>query len=80
MKGLPLLEAGRAPHAASSATIEVRMFNLNERKGKKVTTVGIDLAKKVFSVHAIDVRRKVLRRQTVRCDHLGAVVAKRRRA
>src|SRR5918994_56507 len=43
---------------------------------EKVTTVGIDLAKNVFSVHAIDMEGKVLLRRTVRRDQLEALVAK----
>jgi hypothetical protein len=36
---------------------------------KKVTTVRIDLAKRVFSVHGIDTRGIVVIRQT--CDEIG---------
>ena len=31
----------------------------------KITTVGIDLAKNVFSVHAVDERGRVVLRKTV---------------
>lgn len=41
----------------------------------KVTTVGIDLAKNVFSVHGIDKHGEVVIRQTVRRDRLVAVIA-----
>jgi len=38
---------------------------------KKVTTVGINLAKNVFSVHGIEARGIVVIRQTVRRDRLA---------
>lgn len=41
----------------------------------KVTTVGIDLAKNVLSVHEIDKHGEVLIRQTIRCDRLMAAIA-----
>jgi len=43
---------------------------------EKVTTVGIDLAKNVFSLHAVDREGQVLLRRTVRRDQLEALVAK----
>ena len=43
---------------------------------EKVTTVGIDLAKNVFSLHGVDERGKPVLRRTVRRDQLEAVVAK----
>ena len=36
----------------------------------KVTTVGIDLAKSVFSLHAVDGAGRVMLRRTVRRDQL----------
>jgi transposase len=43
---------------------------------EKVTTVGIDLAKNVFSLHAVDVAGRVVLRRMVRRDQLEEVVAK----
>lgn len=43
---------------------------------KKITTVGIDVAKNVFSLHAVDGLGKTVLRRTVRRDQLEAVVAK----
>ena len=40
-----------------------------------VTTVGIDLAKNVFSLHAVDGRGVVVLRKTVSRARLAAVVA-----
>jgi transposase len=42
---------------------------------EQITTVGIDLAKSVFSLHAIDEVGKVVFRRTVRRDQLPGVVA-----
>ena len=41
----------------------------------EITTVGIDLAKQVFSVHAVDGQGKVILRRTVRREKLGELVA-----
>jgi transposase len=41
----------------------------------KITTVGIDLAKNVFSLHGVDANGKTVVRRTVRRDQLEAVVA-----
>jgi transposase len=51
------------------------MFNLNEWEVMdQITTVGIDLAKRVFSLHGVDgVGRTVLRR-TVRREQLVEIV------
>jgi transposase len=43
---------------------------------EKVTTVGIDLAKNVFSLHGVDASGKPVLRRTVRRDRLESVVAK----
>ncbi|MDH4256311.1 MAG: transposase [Gammaproteobacteria bacterium] len=40
-----------------------------------VTTVGIDLAKNVFSVHGVDAKGREVLRRTVRRDQLAALVA-----
>ena len=42
----------------------------------KITTVGIDLAKNVFSLHGVNAMGKVVLRRTVRREQLEAVVAK----
>ena len=42
---------------------------------EQVTTVGIDLAKNVFSVHGVDGAGRVVVRRTVRRDQLERVVA-----
>ena len=42
---------------------------------EQITTVGIDLAKSVFSLHAIDGAGRVVWRRTVRRDQLLGVVA-----
>ena len=41
----------------------------------EITTVGIDLAKQVFSVHAVDGQGKVILRRTVRREKLSELVA-----
>src|SRR5258708_35904742 len=42
---------------------------------EKITTVGIDLAKSVFSLHGVDGAGRVMLRRTVRRDQLLEVVA-----
>jgi transposase len=42
----------------------------------EITTVGIDLAKNVFSLHGVDAVGKTVLRRTVRRDQLEALVAK----
>jgi len=42
----------------------------------EITTVGIDLAKNVFSLHGVDGKGLVLLRRTVRRDQLEEAVAK----
>ena len=57
----------------------VRMFNHN-REGEvmnNVTTVGIDLAKNVFSLHGVDESDKTLMRKTVSRAKLAAVFSVR---
>ena len=44
-----------------------------------VTTVGIDLAKNVFSVHGVNAAGRQVLRRTVRREQLGALVACYRR-
>jgi transposase len=45
---------------------------------EQVTTVGIDLAKNVFSLHGVDGAGKTVLRRTVRRDRLVETVAARR--
>jgi transposase len=42
---------------------------------EKVTTVGIDLAKRVFALHGVDVSGRVVLRRTVRREQLMEVIA-----
>ena len=42
---------------------------------EKITTVGIDLAKSVFSLHGVDGAGRVALRKTVRRDQLVQTVA-----
>ncbi len=42
---------------------------------EKITTVGIDLAKSVFSLHGVDGMGRVVLRKTVRRDRLVETVA-----
>jgi transposase len=53
------------------------MFNLETRGEvmEKVTTVGIDLAKNVFSLHGVDANGKVVFKRTVRRAQLVETVA-----
>src|SRR5713101_6831308 len=44
---------------------------------EKVTSLGIDLAKSVFSLHGVDGKGQVVLRRTVRRDQLVKVVAGR---
>ena len=41
----------------------------------KVTTVGIDLAKRVFALHGVDVEGRVVLRKTVRHEQFVETVA-----
>ena len=43
---------------------------------EQITTVGIDLAKNVFSLHGVDGAGRVVLRRTVRRDQLLEVVAR----
>jgi len=56
MKGTSPTRERARPARHRSAKIEVRFFNLNSRGEvmDKVTTVGIDLAKSVYSLHGVD--------------------------
>jgi hypothetical protein len=75
MKGTSPARSGPELARNRSAKIDMGMFNLNEWEVMdQITTVGIDLAKRVFSLHGVDgVGRTVLRR-TVRREQLVEIV------
>src|SRR5712691_2022082 len=77
MKGTSPTRSGCWPARHRSAKIEFRIFNLITRGEvmQKITTVGIDLAKSVFSLHGVDGAGRVGLRRTVRRDQLLRVVA-----
>src|SRR6266568_4633182 len=77
MKGTSPTRSGCWPARHRSAKIEFRIFNLITRGEvmEKVTTLGIDLAKSVFSLHGVDEKGQVMLRRTVRRDQLVKVVA-----
>src|SRR6266568_2621000 len=77
MKGTSPTRSGCWPARHRSAKIEFRIFNLITRGEvmEKITTVGIDLAKAVFSLHGVDGAGRVVLRRTVRRDQLLEVVA-----
>src|SRR5712692_11443206 len=77
MKGTSPTRSGVWPARHRSAKIEFRIFNLITRGEvmEKVTTLGIDLAKSVFSLHGVDSAGRVVLRRTVRRDRLLGVVA-----
>src|SRR6266850_774862 len=77
MKGTSPTRERARPARHRSAKIEVRFFNLSSRGEvmDKITTVGIDLAKSVFSLHAVNSAGRVVLRRTVRRDQLVEAVA-----
>src|SRR6266851_656988 len=77
MKGTSPTRSGFWPTRHRSAKIEVSKVNLITRGEvmEKITTVGIDLAKAVFSLHGVDGAGRVVLRRTVRRDQLLEVVA-----
>src|SRR2546430_10672310 len=77
MKGTSPTRKRARPARHRSAKIEMWLFNPNSRGEvmDKVTTVGIDLAKSVFSLHGVDGAGRVLLRRTVRRDQLIQTVA-----
>ena len=52
---------------AGSAIVEVDVFNITSGEAvmSEITTVGIDLAKNVLSVHGVDARGKAVLRKTL---------------
>src|SRR6266511_6279019 len=77
MKGTSHTRSGFWPARHRSAKIEFAAFNLITRGEvmEKVTTLGIDLAKSVFSLHGVDGAGQTVLRRTVRRDQMGKVVA-----
>src|SRR5437667_4608623 len=77
MKGTSPTRSGGEPARHRSAKIEFALFNLITRGEvmEKVTTLGIDLAKSVFSLHGIGGAGQVVLRRTVRRDRVVKVVA-----
>ena len=45
----------------------------------KITTVGIDLAKNVFQIHAVDERGKTVLKKQLKRDQVAAFFANRKR-
>src|SRR5712691_10930672 len=77
MKGTSPTRSGFEPARHRSAKIEFALFNLITRGEvmEKVTTVGIDLAKRVFALHGVDGAGRVVLRKTVRREQLMQTVA-----
>src|SRR6266851_595614 len=77
MKGTSPTRSGCWPARHRSAKIEFALFNLITRGEvmDKITTVGIDLAKSVFSLHGVDGAGRVVLKRTVRRDKLMEAVA-----
>src|SRR5438876_1426527 len=77
MKGTSPTRERAVPARHRSAKIQMRFFNLNSRGEvmDKVTTVAIDLAKNVFSLHGVDAAGRTVLRRTVRRDRLVETVA-----
>src|SRR5438309_6441982 len=77
MKGTSPTRSGFEPARHRSAKIEFARFNLITRGEvmDKVTTVGIDLAKRVFALHGVDDAGRVGLRKTVRREQLMQTVA-----
>jgi transposase len=55
------------PSVAGSAIVEVHVFNITSGEAvmQEITTVGVDLAKNVFSVHGVDAHGQAVLRKTV---------------
>src|SRR5690242_15981199 len=77
MKGTSPTRSGCEPARHRSAKIEFALFNLITRGEvmDKITTVGIDLAKRVFALHAVDGTGRVVIRKTVRREQLMQTIA-----
>src|SRR5438876_2953049 len=77
MKGTSPTRSGFEPARHRSAKIEFALFNLITRGEvmEKITTAGIDLAKRVFALHGVDGAGRVGLRKTVRREQLMPTVA-----
>src|SRR5256885_16377382 len=77
MKGTSSTRSGCWPARHRSAKIEFALFNLITRGEvmEKITTAGIDLAKRVFALHGVDGAGRVRLRRTVRREQLMQTVA-----
>src|SRR5260221_12008966 len=77
MKGTSPTRSGFWPARHRSAKIEFALFNLITRGEvmEKITTAGIDLAKRVFALHGVDGAGRVGLRKTVRREQLMQTVA-----
>src|SRR5690348_13736147 len=77
MKGTSPTRSGCEPARHRSAKIEFAVFNLITRGEvmEKITTAGIDLAKRVFALHAVDAAGRVVYRKTLRREQLMQTVA-----
>jgi hypothetical protein len=60
------------PSVAGSANVEVHVFNITSGEAalEQITTVGIDLAKSVVSVHGVDARGNTVLRKTLSAARL----------
>jgi transposase len=66
------------PSVAGSANVEVHVFNITsgEAAMEQITTVGIDLAKSVVSVHGVDARGNTVLRKTLSAARLMEFMAR----
>lgn len=66
------------PSVAGSANVEVRVFNITSREAvmEEITTVGIDLAKNVTSVHGVTAQGKAVLRKSLSPARLLELMAK----
>jgi transposase len=68
------------PSVAGSANVEVHVFNITSREAamEEITTVGIDLAKNVISVHGVTAQGKTVLRKSLSPARLLELMAKLR--
>jgi transposase len=66
------------PSVAGSAKVEVHVFNITSREAamEEITTVGIDLAKNVISVHGVNAQGKAVLRKSLSPARLLELMAK----
>jgi transposase len=66
------------PSVAGSANVEVDVFNITSREAamSEITTVGIDLAKNVISVHGVTAQGKTVLRKSLSPARLLELMAK----